>query len=423
MEGRVDYYDLTLVLSTLIHFDPFQAIGSGELGFLWIAEILSSGYQEDQCERLAREVVKLLGRHFFRESSVSFIDVQSAWIPPLLGFLSLSQIFDSAGSTRFIALRILATSPGYTDFGPMILPIVTSSLLPTRPLQACRLALNIFLRFKSGWFSSRMENVPSKDLDGLVRAVADPFRFPRLPLQDGKPAYPADYDPTMVIAVLIEFAPLGLWRNHLRRSNFTSFEKMVSTSDDKRIALGCMIGMATKTLPEFLCTATKITAAIRRFEELQCSNTVEVVIMWAWTVGVVNPVDHDGWQLIGRDTLRFYQPHGTERPTFALKRHITGMLVNVNHFMFFMRRIHGASHSGRDFVELPVLGLHLGFRYQTYLYLSQACQLRRLYQLFGYDPTTWEEAVVADEVGEKMHVSSGRPVALVSFVDWACDYP
>ena len=305
MEGRVEYYDLTLVLSTLIHFDPFKTVGSGELGFLWIMEVLNSGYQEDQCERLAREVVKLLGKHFFRESPVSVIDVQPAWIPPLLGFLPLSQRFDPAGSTVFIALRILATSPGYTDFGPIILPILTSSLLPTRPLQARWLALNIFLRFKSGWFSSQMENVPSEDLDGLVRAVADPFRFPHSPPQDGKPAYQTDYNPTMVIAVLIEFASWGLWRNHLRRSNFTSFEEMVSTLDGKRIALGCMIKMATETLPEFLCTATKITTAIRRFEELRCSNTVEVVIMWAWTVGVVNPVDHDGWHIRKTANLLF----------------------------------------------------------------------------------------------------------------------
>ena len=52
---------------------------------------------------------------------------------------------------------------------------------------------------------------------------------------------------------------------------------------------------------------------VKYLEELQCPNTAEVVIMWAWTIGVVNPVDHDGWQLIGRDTLRFYQTRGMER--------------------------------------------------------------------------------------------------------------
>jgi len=30
-------------------------------------------------------------------------------------------------------------------------------------------------------------------------------------------------------------------------------------------------------------------------EELQCPNAAEVVIVWAWTIGVVNPVDRDGW--------------------------------------------------------------------------------------------------------------------------------
>ena len=140
-----------------------------------------------------------------------------------------------------------------------------------------------------------MENVSSKDLDGLFQAIADPFQFPHLPIQNGKPAYPTDYDPTIVIAVLIEFASSGLWQNHLCHSNFTSFEEMVSTSDGKRITLGCMIRMETETLLEFLCTAMKSTVAIRCFEELQCSNTVEIVIMWAWIVGVVNLVDHNGW--------------------------------------------------------------------------------------------------------------------------------
>ena len=139
-----------------------------------------------------------------------------------------------------------------------------------------------------------MENVSSKDLNGLAQAVADPFQFPHLPIQDGKPVYPTDYDPMRVIAVLIEFASSGLWQNCLCHSNFTSFKEMVSTSDGKRITLSCMIRMATETLPEFLCMAMKITVAFRCFEELQCSNMVEIVIMWAWIVGVVNPVDHNG---------------------------------------------------------------------------------------------------------------------------------
>ena len=86
----------------------------------------------------------------------------------------------------------------------------------------------------------------------------------------------------------------------------------------------------------------------------------------------------------------------------------------------------GYGKSGvEDFVELPVLKLQPDYesRFYTFLYLSQACQLRRLYQLFGYDPTTWQDAVAASEVGEKSDVSLGHSVALSPFMDWACDYP
>jgi len=80
----------------------------------------------------------------------------------------------------------------------------------------------------------------------------------------------------------------------------------------------------------------------------------------------------------------------------------------------------------KDFFELPVLKLkpNVTFGYHTYLYLSQACQLRRLYQLSGYDPTTWEDVVAAEEVDGKIDASLGHSLALSPFMDqWACDYP
>ena len=411
IEGKTDHRDLTWVLSTLVYLDPFQNMEGGELGFLWITEILDSGYQEHQRERMANAIMGSLGRHFFHKNPMSFINVEPGWIPPLLGFLSLSEKLATTRSSGFIALRILAASPGSADFGPVILPILHSTLLPTDRLHARWLALNVFLRFMPGWFSSRMENIPSKDLGRLVQAVGDPFQFPDLPLQDGKPVDPSDYDPMMAAAVLIEFASSDLWRNHLRRPNFTSFEEIVSTWEGKRTALRRMLEIATDFLPTFLSTATKITMAIRRLEELQYSNTAEVVVMWAWTVGVVSPMDHDGSQVIGCDTLRFYQTHGTEH-LIALKRHI----VDGDMFLFERHR----RESGVDiFVKLPVLK-NVQSGYQTHLYLSQACQLRRLYQLFGYD-LTMRKGAVAAEVDEKMDVSPGSSVALAPFVDWACD--
>jgi len=266
-----------------------------------------------------------------------------------------------------------------------------------------------------------MENVPSEDLDKLVQAVGDPFQFPDFPLQDGKPVDPPYYDPMMVAAVLIRFASSELWRNRLQRSNFTSFEEIVSTSYGKKAALERIA--YHNQLPESLFVATGIFMAIRRFEELQCPNTAEVLLMWAWTIGVVDPVDRDGWQLIGRGTLRFCETRRMEHLA-TLKRHITDRTMGSIPFeLLYIGRYRKSGLD--DFVELPVLKLQPDFesRCHTFLYLSQACRLRRLYQLFEYDPTTWKDAVAASGVDEKSDVSLEHSVALSPFMDWACDYP
>jgi hypothetical protein len=411
--------DLILVLSLLIHLNPFQTMGSGELGFLWIAGILNSRYQEQGREEMASKVVELLGKHFFHGNPAFLIHMEPTWIPPLLGFLSLGEKLGATKSTRSIALRILASSPGPANFGPIILPILHSTLLPTHPLQSRHLALQVFNRFKDGWFSSQMENIPSEDLNELVRAVGDPFQFPDPPLQDGKPMDPRCYNPVMVAHILIGFALSDLWRVHLHRSNFASCEEIVSTWDGKKTFLECM---DSHPFLKRLSTAAKLIMAIRHLEELQCSNTAEVVIMWAWTIGVVNPVDRDAWQLIGCDTLQFYQTHGLGR-LITLKRHLTGGIMESSWMAsLFMGRLAGPdsrwqlppTHAYRE-LDVPLKPL-------MHLHISRACQLRRLYQLFGYDPTTWKEAVGVEEVDEETGVSE-HSIVLAPFMDWACDYP
>jgi len=365
---------------------------------------------------MAREVVRLLGKRFY--SWGSYHGVKSAWIPPLLAFLSLSEKFPSINSpqdSRFIALHILSTSRGYSGFCKSLLPVLTSTLLPTHPLQSRSLALKIFHTFVSGWFSE-MENVPDKDRGNLLEAIGDPFQFnPDLPLQDGKSVGRADYEPTEAMVVLIGFASSELWRNHLRRSNFTSGEKILSTREGKRKALRCMLDTAAREWSWHLYTPKKITAAIGRLEELQCPNIAEAVIMWAWTSGVVSPWEHDAWGLIQRDTLRFYRTHGLRRLT-ALRLHIMDTTMSASH-----TRPHVVlqGESSRQ-MEGP---LRPAYENWTELFVSRACQLRRLYHLFGYNPATWNEAI-ASGVGREMDLSSGRSVTrTMPLTDWACDYP
>ena len=94
--------------------------------------------------------------------------------------------------------------------------------------------------------------------------------------------------------VLMEFLLSDLWGNHLHSSIFTSCEEILSTEEGRRTVLRCMFDMVSPSWSEFLCTPAKIVAAIRCLEELQCPNTAEAIILWAWTVCVVSTVDYDG---------------------------------------------------------------------------------------------------------------------------------
>lgn len=59
--------------------------------------------------------------------------------------------------------------------------------------------------------------------------------------------------------------------------------------------------------------------------------------------------------------------------------------------------------------------------------ISQVCQLRRLYQLFGLDPATQDEAIVTRK-SDTVQMGSGsdgwaRSILPVQFLGSACNYP
>ena len=308
-----------------------------------MTEILNSEYPEENRHQMPRSVVQLLGKEIDTHPPKDFLP---EWVPPLLDFLSLSEKFyteQSALDAGLAALRILLSRQVDADLGATLLPILAPILLQDHLLQSRGLALEIFHRFMSGWFSPQMETVSDENLSKLLRAVGDPFQYPDLPLQYRQSRSITDYEPMMTAVVLIEFASSDLWRNHLDRSNFDSCERALSAEEGGRSVLRCMLDKATRTWPAFLRTPAKIVAAVGHLEELQCSNTAEVVILWAWTSGAVDAADHDGWKLIGHDTLRFYRTHGMERLT-TLKRHIDDhSTVGVDHLEFLLRGVDSVS--------------------------------------------------------------------------------
>ena len=450
-EGSADEDGLTGVLCALTHLDPIDSARKLGLGYLWIQELLNSSYQESECHKMASPVVRLLGRYYY--AGVVYSSALSpVWTEALLGFLSLNEKFCSVApppepqpNPGFIALLILLDNMKSTDCGPAIVPLLTSMLSPTHPLQLRGLALKAFHTFTASWFSSQMEDAGNVDLGSLLQALGDPFQFTRhVPpqvvgtfragsrLRDGKPFLLTGYSPITATDILIEFASSHPWRDHLHRSNFTSYEEITSTESGRRAALNSMLNTATSLWPEFLSTPAKITEAIRRLEELQCLNTAQVVIMWAWTAGVLNPADRDAWSSVERDTLRFYQTHGT-RPLVALKQHITDATIEPRHTAFL--KIHYGDVQSpcrvgtvrqqvpptRSNRPLPIPQFPPG--YYTDLRISRVCQLRMLHCLLGCDPTSWEEVVGAEEVDEEIRRVPGHPTTPFPFVDWACDFP
>jgi len=385
-------------------------------------------------------VVESLGKSLYSEE-VGYVPYN--WILPLLGVLLLSEKphgLDLRPHPGFIALSILSiTRPDAnftaTNFTATALSLLSSMLLSTHPLQSRKLALMVFCGLRPWWFSSDMENIMPKGLNKLLQAVGDPFQFtPDPPFLDWQSTTRRNYEPHNSMIILIEFASSDLWQNHLHHSNFISCEEVMSAEEKKEALLGNMLSTATYTWPTFLHTPTKIIAAIRRLEELQCLNMAEVVIMWAWTAGLINSMDHDGWKLVGENTFRFYQTHGIGHLA-ALKQYIINGTDKTDH-LDLLEEHYGDSpcRTGRAKRRISSFSARMD-RDKTDLAISRVCQLRRLYHLFGHDPATWreavategmivvEETVASEEVGEEMDVSPGRLVTAVPFIDWACDYP
>ena len=427
-EGSSQGHGLAEALSALTHLDPVGFTRDPGLGFAWLHEILNSSYRERARYEMASLVLRLFGEYHNPTHSAFSLGEEPARVQSLLDFLLLNKKYcstappaDPPSNPGSIALRILSESRVFTGFYPAAIPLLTSMLSPTHPLQLRGLALKTLRSFMVGWFSSEMENEKNMDLEKLLQGVGDPFQCEGLPL-DG-------YSPIVVVEILIEGASSDLWRDHLCRSNFTSYEVMTSTEDGRRTALAHMLDTAINSRTMFLSTPAKITAGIRRLEELQCLNTAQVVIMWAWTVGVVNPMDRDAWKSVENNTLRFYQTHGMGRMN-ALKRHITDTTLEVAHTWLFGLH-HGDTLGLRrmGIVRQPASTVHpgawppapqLASDVCTDLRVSKVCYLKMLYHLSGCNPTTWKEVVEVEEVDDKIDVV---PATSFPFADWACDYP
>lgn len=439
-------------LSASGYLNPFEI--EMETGFSLIIHILDSTISEERQCQATNKVAQLLGNYFFNgEGVMEPFRAKPEWVPPLLGFLSLSEKFRdrwalSCGGS--IALRILSATQEHplediqilsVDVCAEILTILSSTLLPPHPLQSRSIALHVFRAFTPNWFFSQVEMVATQRLEDLVRAVGDPFLFihDTSPVDGPSLLQETRYTPVDAVLVLIGFASSDLWRNHLLPSNFDTCEELLSTKQGRKTVIESMFTLAERSLPKFLSTAATIIAAIKCLEGLRRPRTAEVVIMWAWTVGIFDDYYHDdendGWPLVERETLSFYRTHQTRRVE-VLEQHIIDKTMETKHIRFLDSLPGGFTYRVGGFQEQAPIASYappgpMDPQSQTppspgptegtrALHYSQARQLERLRRLLGRDSTAQAGFVADGELGEAEGPLSVVPV---SSEGWVCDYP
>ena len=150
---------------------------------LWLRQILNSGYPEDMRYLMASSAVVFFGKQLGSPFAEQFNHIHSAALRPFLDSLLLSERLYPTESPPYpgvIALRILSIETGRGDFDLAILPVLTSTLLPTHPLQSRRLALKFSQRPDLGRFSPQAEAFSSVERARLLEIRSNlPQIFPR----------------------------------------------------------------------------------------------------------------------------------------------------------------------------------------------------------------------------------------------------
>ena len=148
-----------------------------------------------------------------------------------------------------------------------------------------------------------------------------------------------------------------------------------------------MFEWAMKVGKEPLDSTTKLVSALGCLEEIKYWDTAGVVVPWAWTDRFMVATDHDAWEIIGPETLKFYRTRGTERLDGLLGRFASGNFC-------------GLSRTSGQNTSCQVAGVRLPVRIRVggdglsgvsridLRRICQAFQLRKSYQLFGLDLTT-----------------------------------
>jgi len=170
-----------------------------------------------------------------------------------------------------------------------------------------------------------------------------------------------------------------------------------------------MRGTDCKRGSQFLHTPAKTMAVIERLEELLCPSTAEVVLMWTWTIGVVDTVDHDSWKLNEGETLAFYRAQGMGHLNI-LSQHIVDPTMKSAHRDFLRVRRWDPNIKWKAFdcrESDRRSGTVVGFRGNLFwrFGFSPGVSVEEVVSAFLCNPTTpWKEVVGVEKVDDGLGV-------------------
>ena len=321
---------------------------------------------------MASSAVILLGKRFDPPPwTESPSDIRATAIRPLLDFLQLNERHPPEHPPPYpgiIALQAVLATAEHEYFDPAVLPVLTCTLPSTHPPQLRTLALRFFQQPGFDWCSSSAEVFSDMDRASLLEAVGDPFQFTQDPSYwDTESSTTAPYEPMQTVALLIEFASSNLWQDHLLSSNFASCEEVISAEEGRALAFRCMTERSF-IRTRLLNSVSRLLLAIRRLQELECWDTAGVVVEWTWTKinDDTKAANHDTHEPMAREALVHFHLRQMQRKGTLLRRiREETSLINA------------------DLTNV-----------------SQACQLRGLYQLLGCNSVMWEETAAVGKVDE-----------------------
>ena len=394
--------DLSVLRSTL---STLFRVGLQDLHpfcFTWLGAVLDSSYPDvDKCS-LAGHILLLLNDEAEEmwvggRSKLEFFPLYATL---LVRFLLLDDMCEKAriepmdGIWEFltfsvhptvIALRLLQGASKDTLMLPIFL--IMPPALQLRPWRQTRaVALRLFSRHSDWLFSpSVVDLLPAHRVE-LLRAIGDPFDLVTAPVPNNDNGlFP------QVMGLLLTLASSDLWRDNLHPTNFASCDVTMAEEEHVRDTIHWFSYWRSALKGSGGCCFSGLMLGVDQLKRLRCHSAVKLILLSLWSTPIVPLYDQEVWQWVERQTLELFSARGEEH---------LGIFVSQIKESYGWAMIKLKSEDSEDGNGLPDAGstFRVGGRrvrtkdqggFETLYNFYPMCQLRRLYQLLGRDPTSY----------------------------------